>query len=384
MSVHNLSLAQKSQLVGILELICQELEISERQYAEAKSRYETIAHWLSDSDDERLVHSRIYPQGSIRLGTTVKPIGREEFDVDLVCHLKQVNGGVAPREVNRFVGDRLRENATYRKMMQPLNRGWRINYANEFHLDITPSIKNTRCQNGGELVPDRQQQEWKPSNPLGYAKWFEAHAALQPAIEMAARAEVTPFPVQGRFKGVLRRSVQIIKRHRDMHAQDKDSDLKPISIILTTLAAKAYKMCIEKKGYQSDLDLLMDLLRGMVDCIQTDWVNGKKVYAILNETTVGENFAEKWNADPRRADAFFAWHRAAIVSLESVWTVEGIDAVAARLSKSFGPDVVDRSIKHFTQAIDTARMNNTLRVAPRTGLAVGSGALVQKNTFFGK
>ena len=29
---------------------------------------------------------------------------------------------------------------------------------------------------------------------------------------------------------------------------------------------------------------------------------------IWNETTHGENFAEKWNRRPERAEAFFAWH----------------------------------------------------------------------------
>ena len=138
MGLQTLSFAEKQQFVGILELICQQLEISETRYQEAKGRYETISGWLADSDDYRLMFSKIYPQGSFRHGTTVKPIGREEFDVDLVCHLRFVNGDSMPREINKLVGDRLRQNGTYEKMMEPLNRGWRITYANEFHLDITP------------------------------------------------------------------------------------------------------------------------------------------------------------------------------------------------------------------------------------------------------
>jgi len=31
-----------------------------------------------------------------------------------------------------------------------------LNYANEFHMDITPSIMNPECTNGGELVPDKE------------------------------------------------------------------------------------------------------------------------------------------------------------------------------------------------------------------------------------
>ena len=31
-------------------------------------------------------------------------------------------------------------------------RCWRLSYANEFHMDITPSIPNPNCRFGGELV----------------------------------------------------------------------------------------------------------------------------------------------------------------------------------------------------------------------------------------
>lgn len=383
-----LSFAQKQQFVGILEFICQELEISETRYREAENRYDTISGWLADSDDYRLMSSKIYPQGSFRHGTTVKPIGREEFDVDLVCHLRFVNGDSTPREINKLVGDRLRENGTYEKMMEPLNRGWRITYANEFHLDITPSIKNPGCQNGGELVPDRKLQDWKPSNPDGYAKWFDDHAALSPYLlkDLAARAEILPLPVQSQFKGVLKRAVQIFKHHRDLCFQDKDSNLKPISIIITTLAAKAYKYCVENRRYDSDLDILMDVLDLMTNFIEIHNINGYAYYVVPNETTAGENFAEKWNQDHRRADAFYEWHQNAEATLTSVLSQagSGMDVIAAKLSESFGEDVVRKSINRYTQKIDAARSDKILRASPAIGLSIDSGTRIHHNTFFGR
>jgi len=388
-SLQKLSAAQKQQFVGILELICQELEISETRYKEAKKRYETISDWLTASDDYRLMFSKIYPQGSFRHGTTVKPIGREEFDVDLVCHLKFVNGDSTPRQINKLVGDRLRENGTFENMMEPLNRGWRIKYSNEFHLDITPSIINPACKNGGELVPDRKLQDWKPSNPEGYAKWFDEHAALSPIVEdfAAARAEILPFPVQGYFKGVLRRAVQIFKHHRDLYFQDKDCKLKPISIIINTLAAKAYKYCIRNKIYQSDLDLLMDILLCMNDFIVVRTINGATFYFVPNETTVGENFAEKWNEDSQRAVAFYDWYEYAMAKLNNLWTLagSGIDIIAEDLSESFGSNVVHRAISRYTDQVGGARSSGILRAVPGIGLTTAeSGTRIHQNTFFGK
>lgn len=388
MSLQRLSFEEKQQFVGVLELICQELEISESRYNEAKKRYDVIGTWLADSDDYRLMFSKIYPQGSFRHGTTVKPIGRDEFDVDLVCYLNFVNSGTAPRDINKLVGDRLRENGTYKEMMEPIKRGWRINYANEFHLDITPSIKNPGCPNGGELVPDRKLQDWKPSNPDGYAKWFDYRAALQPLFleEFAAKAEILPFPAQSRFKGVLKRAVQIFKHHRDLYFQDKASRLKPISIIVTTLAAKAYEYCIENRRYGSELDLLMDVLQCMDGFVEVYNAKGSIRYVVPNETTAGENFAEKWNEDYRRATAFYDWHGNAMTTLNNLWLMagSGLDVIAGKLSESFGADVVNRSIGRYTQQVGADRSNNTLRVLPGVGLSTGSGIRVHHNTFFGR
>ena len=251
-----------------------------------------------------------------------------------------------------------------------------------------PSIKNPGCQNGGELVPDRKLQDWKPSNPDGYAKWFDEHAALSPYFleEFAARAEIVPLPVQSHFKGVLKRAVQIFKHHRDRYFQDKDSKIKPISIIITTLAANAYKYCVENKRYDSDLDLLMDVLRLMKDFIGVHHINGSFFYVVPNETTAGENFAEKWNEDPRRAAAFYEWHGNAVTTMVNVLSQagKGIDAIANTLSESFGADVVGKSIRQYTQQIDTARSDKILRVLPGFGLTTGSGTRIHENTFFGR
>src|SRR5260370_42444320 len=104
-------------------------------------------------------------------------------------------------------------------------RCWRLSYANEFHMDITPSIPNPNCRLGGELVPDKTLKVWKPSNPKGYQRLFDERAKLVPIIRLrksaaaadTAEANVEPYPTAGGFKGILRRIVQIAKRHRDMH-----------------------------------------------------------------------------------------------------------------------------------------------------------------------
>jgi len=84
-----------SHLTGILELICQELELTAAQHALAEQRYHTIGRWRAASEDLVLRTASVYSQGSIKHRTTVRPRGQTEVDVDLVCHMTGI-GSPAP------------------------------------------------------------------------------------------------------------------------------------------------------------------------------------------------------------------------------------------------------------------------------------------------
>ena len=242
-------LLRKGELLGVLERLCQGLELTDTQFETAKERYEAVGAWLADADDAMLRALAIYLQGSTALGTTVKPIIRNEHDVDLVAHNPSISGSTAPGIVKKVIGDRLKLNGRYAPILEEMPRCWRLNYANEFHLDITPSIINPTCVHGGELVPDKKVREWCASNPKGYRALFEYRASLQPrlrlleaALEKRLRADIEPYPMSRGPKGILRRVVQILKRHRDYRFLDADPALAPISIVITTLASRSYEV----------------------------------------------------------------------------------------------------------------------------------------------
>jgi len=382
---------KREQIAGVLEAICQRLELTETQYEAAKSRYETIGKWLAEADDIFLRNCKIYPQGSMNLGTSVRPIGRSEYDVDLICHVPHLSPNSPPEYLKRLVGDRLKLNGRYAP--EEKGRCWRIKYANEFHLDITPSIRNPGCAYGGEYVPDKVQLEWKPSNPKGYQAWFEERAELRPifVFEKAMQAEfsemrasVEPFPYNEPLKGYLKRCVQICKHHRDKHFTSTPA-IAPISVILTTLAAKSYKYAISKKMYESDLDILLDVVRYMPFFIEQKQILGKRTYYVWNETTTGENFAEKWNQDENLSMAFYNWHASALKQLEELPLVEGFDTLHKSLNTCFSESVVSDACSKFTTSISRARTSGTLSIIPGVGLASSSsGIKVPSNTFYGK
>jgi hypothetical protein len=383
---------RKAEVYSLLDQICQALELTAAQLEAARTSYEAVAEWLSGSDNPLLKWIDIYAHGSTGLGTTVKPIGREDFDVDLICKVLRFTADRPPAELKRIVGDRLKENARYAAMLEEKKRCWRLNYAREYHLDISPTINNAKCANGGELVPDKKLREFKPTNPKGYKALFERRAALIPTLRMQKalaaedRAAVEPFPVHGTAKGILRRTVQILKRHRDVHFLEVVEEIAPISIIITTLAAQSYEYCVKSFVFDSELDVLIATIRLMPHFIDKPVVNGRRIYVVANETTVGENFAERWNTEPARAAAFYEWHAKALADFEALPDLQGIDVIGSNLEGSLGSSVVRKIIDARTESISQARTAKKLYVAPTVGLTLSSAANatpVRSNTFFG-
>jgi len=387
---------KKQMVVGLLDKLCQQVEITDTQFQTAKTRYEAVGAWLSASSTKHLEQVQIYPQGSIALGTAIKPLAANEFDVDLVCHLPSVGHTSSAQAVKQLVGARLKEHATYKGMLEEKQRCWRINYANEFHLDITPSILNPRCHQDGELVPDKSLAEWKPTNPKGYINRFEQYATIRPRFLLLERNvvkatydSVEPLPEPSMTKPFLKRIVQLLKLHRDQKFVGSNRpDLAPISVIITTLAGWAYAKCASQQTYSDEFDFITAVIKEMPTFIGIEMRSGKLFYMVENETTAGENFADKWNHDPRRADAFYEWHADALASVESLLQIEGVDQFAERLSQKFGgkKDAVRDTLSKFIAPIGQARSGGLLGIAPSIGLITSPsyGAVaVPKNTFFG-
>lgn len=384
--------ARQTQIIEVLEKVCETLELSGSQFTIAKQRYEGVGACLARSDEPLLQTTAIYLQGSTALQTTVKPIGVNEYDVDLVAHVPNLNLQVSPAALKKAIGDCLRGNGNYAPLLEEMPRCWRLNYANEFHLDITPSIPNPDCPLGGELVPDKTLKEWKASNPKGYKYLFEHRAKLVPVIRVrkhivtdSARASVEPYPEAGAFKGIMRRTVQIAKRNRDIMFID-DPDVAPLSVIITTLASRSYEWCVKNREYDNELDLLFDVVRHMPDTIEMRNLDGRAQWFIWNETTEDENFAEKWNRRPELADAFFAWHVRICSDLVKLETVKGLDRLHDTLKNLFGPQPANAVIDSLTDRVSTARQSGNLCVTPALGLRVGAlpaSTSVRPNTFFG-
>ena len=276
---------------AFLRNIAEDLDIPPGKYKEAVERYTAVGKWLeagiypgtSGKPD-------IYVQGSFRLGTVVRPVkeGEEaDYDIDLACQLGSTIYGVTARDTKQLVGNRLKEHGTYRAMLEKEGRRcWTLIYAEEdgvgFHLDSLPCVShpitapdlNPRFGTQAIGITNRDEPggpyNWQYSNPNGFADWFGDRQ--QETFDRVASlrkeeihrqyptvfASVSDVPDQ-LVRTPLQRAVQLLKRHRDVrfcgHADEAD---KPISIIITTLAASAYQ---QEKDVFSTLANILDRIQ---------------------------------------------------------------------------------------------------------------------------
>ena len=265
-------------------------------------------------------HPRIYPQGSFALGTAVRPIGRDDYDVDAVCLLNADASAMTQPQLKAIVGRRLlHPTSRYKDMIDPPGGGrrcWTIKYADasRFHLDVLPAIPDEfswlialgvpeRLAKTAIRITDRRtwnsEPRWPRSNPQGYVEWFKDRMRLQfdrqkQILAMERRADVQDIQ-DYEIRTPLQRVVQLLKRHRDVHHAGDEN--KPISIIITTLVAAAY---------DNETDVLEAILSSVPRMRKSIEKRGD-VWWVPNPVNPNENFADRWAEDPRKADVFFEW-----------------------------------------------------------------------------
>lgn len=362
-----------SYLNDLLVRIAVSLQLTPTQYLDAVRHYEAVAKWLSAPDSllARFAPG-IFPQGSLRIGTTVRPIGRDEYDLDLVCELLAMLGFHDPVWVLDLVERRLRMHGTYGPMVERMNRCVRLNFAGQFHLDILPARPDAALGGTYLLVPDRHLEDWKPSNPKGYASWFDRQSTYR-RMAMTKAIEPLPRPEGAEDKTPLQLAVQLFKRWRDVRYDDPD--LAPISIVLTTLAGTHYL------GEEHPLDALAGIVCRIDDAIPA---TGRLI--VCNPAHPDEDLSERWDRNPAAYRAFVNGIRDLRAKLTSAPSLQGLPRLREFLEDLFGEDVATRALRDQARTIEGARARGSLTLlGTSSGLstvAASGSTLVRSNTFY--
>jgi hypothetical protein len=359
----------KSKYTRFLEKVAEDIDIPPSKYHDAVDRYEAVGRWLEEGEYPCSGKLSIYAQGSFRLGTVVRPIrgGVEaSYDIDLVCEVPIGKQLTDPRAVKTMVGDRLREHETYRRLLdEEGKRCWTLEYAEQegvgFHLDVLPSIPDPRGLLDTSVAITNKRgdtYEWSASNPKGYGLWFDSEnqAAFNVALAEQKRALQARAPdIYARVDDVpdqlvrtpLQRSIQLMKRHRDVRFNiERYNSYAPISIIVTTLAAQFYH---NEPDILSALSAIVTKLHAHAVLVDNETVDRSLAsYNLIRRTPDGkwyignpinpeENFADRWHEDNHaRARAFFSWVAALKEDLLDILDEPRPDVVRKRLSTALG------------------------------------------------
>lgn len=355
----------------VLEEIAGAIDIPPSQYEEAVSRYETLGNWL-DRDQSTIAQydPQIAPQGSFLLGTVTRPLGDgEEYDVDLICLLKVAKKDFTPKGLKEAVGHEVKLYAKANNMSkrpEEGRRGWTLHYADnaQFHMDVLPCLPDAQAHQlllerrgytalahdqslSGQAIaitdwtlPQYEQltEDWPLSNPIGYAAWFRGRmvAQLTEGKKRFAKSQMITASVDDipdyKVKTPLQRAIQLLKRHRD--STFGDNEHKPISIIITTLSAKAYN---EEPTISEALQTILSTMDQFIE------YRGEEAW-VLNPVNPEENFADKWAEESKKREIFFKWLEQARHDFALYLRTSPFNEIPEVLKEGLGRRTVDRTL----------------------------------------
>jgi len=405
---------KEKELNEILEELATNLDITETEDAAIRESYNAVGEFLAKEGtllDKYDVE--IFPQGSFNLGTIIRPVKEgDDLDIDLVCELKSKEPNWTQYDVKQQVGNRLKESKRYKELLDEEGRRcWTLLYRDnaptttqKYHMDILPSVVNQdytkivrEMFSARELseadydkaairITDRESKDykispitetWLKSNPFGYARWFELQQQKGGGLlRMFASEDVKPLPAKKKEKTTLQRVVQLLKRHRDIHYAGDDD--KPISIIITTLAARAYD------GEKDLTTAFRNVATKMRNHIETRIENGKEIKWVPNPVNKQENFADKWPESPRKQRLFYEWLDELEVNICNIESSNDRLLLERHISDSFGKDMSQKTFSALAKRKLKERKLGNLRMSSSGVLStVGTTAVAAGHNFFG-
>lgn len=375
----------KQNIDKMLRKIAKEIEISKTEHEKAVKSYNAVGTFLDNNIPQYDI--KVVPQGSFRLGTVIKPITDEdEYDIDLVAIID--HKFLSAKELKNIVGDALKSSDRYSEKLVEGKRCWTIEYSesSKYHMDILPTMMSDTYSTNKELTmthkeDEKSDYEFRQTNPEAYYDWFiermeEERKRLKEEYAIRNKLEIVDVP-EYEIKTTLQVAIQILKRYRDIKFKETP-DIKPISIILTTLMAKVYT------GKESVYELIEKFSKEYMMHIEKD-ENGNII--IRNPVNENENFADKWPKYPERREAFLKF----MTELEQDFVtnkilLEGnIREQADFYKKLFGENMVNRAYENIANETRSEREKANIYLKENGNITSQKTNInVRNHNFYGK
>ena len=205
-------------------------------------------------------------------------------------------------------------------------------------------------------------------------------------FEAAVQTEVEELKLS-RMRTTLQRTVQILKRHRDIYFNGKrNSDDRPASIIITTLCAKIYE---DKRGLFDITNIYSTITMLLRSFNQYLIKNDEEDYYLENPSNKNENFLQKWNDNPDLVIAFYEWFGQAqkdIIERPEEFIEEKPNELRSVLYESFGNDIVEKAFDNYGNKIRELAENGKMYFDKlNAGITLQStiGTAYKAHTYFG-
>ena len=368
----------------VLRQIAKELDITDEKYENAVASYNAIGTYLSNNIN---VQVDIFPQGSFRLGTVIKPLSDEDdYDIDLVCKVNKYFSN--PKDLKNEVGQALKSSDRYSKMLQEEGkRCWTLKYADEaqYHMDILPAIEDITYDKDKKLKITNKDEisniyTFTTTNPEAYFEWFnekqkEEKRRLVESFAVQNNKNIEEVP-DYKVKTTLQVALQILKRYRDKKFEN-NLENKPISIILTTIMAQIYT------GENNVYELIKKFSNNYYKYIKIkdgiEWVE--------NPLNSEENYADKWQIHPERKEAFkfFVSELKNDIVNNTFITSGDLLEESKSYKEIFGTKIVEKAYASIGKQAKTLRENGNMYIDKDATINFEQqGTNVKEHKFFGQ
>lgn len=231
-------------------------------------RVAAITKFLQTGDDsfaENFID--VLPQGSYAHRTIINPVqANDEFDADLLLEMTELEEWEAENYVQELYTV-FRGSSTYRDMVSRHDRCIRIDYANEFHIDLVPYME----RHGAHYITNRSENQFELTNPEGYNDWLDGQNRL----------------ASGRLVKVIR----LMK-----YLRDYKSTFSCKSVILSILLGNSVSDA-PAWGDDSEYSDLPTALKNIVGSLDDYLQDNVLMPSIDDPSEPTENYNHRWNQE---------------------------------------------------------------------------------------
>lgn len=243
-----------------------EVNLNQTRIDRLQSSVNSIEEFIAEDETFADIFLGVIPAGSWAHRTIIKPVAEtDEFDADVLLHVQEQMAW-KPKEYIDNLYSAFHENATYKSKVQRKTRCVRINYKDDFHVDVVPYLE----RGGGHFITNRLEPEdngrFESSNPEAFNVWIDERQRFA--------------------SGTFIKVVRLLK-----YLRDYKNTFSCKSIILTTLLGNeinAIEASLNHELYSDTPSALNTLLSKLATSLPLN------MPTIMDPAGTGENFTDRY------------------------------------------------------------------------------------------